>query len=78
MFWQRGLRDADAMFRRFFDRWYDPAARELKGFSATRPDMMQVVEFSGKSAREIALVPEKLAIEAQRRVDEMIDAAQDD
>src|SRR5262249_17492150 len=34
------LPDADALFLRFFDRWYSESDRRRKGFRATRPDLL--------------------------------------
>src|SRR5688500_9436886 len=62
------LGDADEMFRRFFDRWYDDDARKLKGFEATRPDMMEVPEYVGQPVTEVCPLTEAAASEATERV----------
>src|SRR5688572_2138022 len=72
------LGDADEMFRRFFDRWYDEDARKLRGFDATRPDMMTVPEYVGRTVAEVCPLTETAASEVGARVETMRKAAEGD
>lgn len=72
------LRDADQMFMQFFDRWYDDECRQVKGFPATRPDMIQVPEFVGQSAQTISLLSDKADSEVLARIETMCEAAMQD
>ena len=72
------LGDCDEMFRRFFDRWYDEDARKLKDFDATRPDMMQVLEYVGQSVADLSPLTEAAASKVQAQVETMRDAAAGD
>lgn len=72
------LGDADEMFRRFFDRWYDDDARKLKGFDATRPDITEVPEYVGRSVAEVCPLVEAAASDAAARVETMRQAAEGD
>src|SRR5688500_13187921 len=72
------LGDADEMFHRFFDRWYDDDARKLKGFGATRSDMTQVTEYVGRPVTEVCPRTGAAASEAIERVETMRKAAEGD
>ena len=72
------LGDADEMFRRFFDRWYDDDARKLKGFEATRPDMMEIPEYVGQPVTDVCPLTEAAASQAIERVETMRQAAEGD
>ena len=70
--------DADQMFRRFFNGWYDDDARKLKGFEAARPDIMQVPEYVGRPVSEVCLLTKAAASEATDRIQIMRKAAEGD
>src|SRR5579871_3456540 len=72
------LGDADEMFRRFFDRWYDDDARKLKEFDATRPDIMRVSGYVGHAASEICPLIASFASKVMDQVETMCKAAEGD
>jgi hypothetical protein len=43
------LKDCDELFLQYFDRWLDNAERTHRGFTATRPDMLQSDSLIGLS-----------------------------
>ena len=72
------LGDCDEMFRRFFDRWYDEDARKLKGFDATRPDVMEVPEYVGQTVAQVCPLTEAAACDVLAQVEAMYEAAEVD
>lgn len=72
------LRDADQMFEWFFDRWYDEESRKAKEFKATRPDMLEVEEFVGRSAAEICGLTDEARSIVLEQVETMRKAADAD
>lgn len=78
MFSPFGLPHADKLFLRFFDRWYSPADRQAKMFSATRPDMMEVPALVGRDAATASPLPADEAARELKRVEVMLEAARGD
>lgn len=72
------LGDADEMFLRFFDRWYDEDARKLKGFNATRPDILEVPDYVGRSVGDVHLITKAVAPKVLAQIETMRDAARGD
>ena len=72
------LGDADEMFRRFFDRWYEDDARKLKVFDATRPDMETLRKYVGRSASDVCPLKAVDATMVLKQVEEMRKAAAGD
>ena len=71
------LPDADDIYSRFFDRWYDDDDRQRKGFSHTRPDMMAGYR-PGLKASEISRLTVDSQSEVLRRITRMFDTARTD
>jgi len=69
------LGDADEMYHRYFDRWYDEVARKLKGFGATRPDLLRIPDYVGRSVDELCPIPPDAAAEVLTQVETMQKAA---
>jgi hypothetical protein len=72
------LGDADEMFRRYFDRWYDEETRELKSFEATRPDVLTSPSYVGRSVAELCPVNDEAAADSMQRIQRMYKAAEND
>ena len=73
----QSLPDADELFSRFFDRWYDDDDRLRKGFTHTRPDMTLCYR-PGLNASEICNLTSKSQADVHRRIQRMLDSAQAD
>lgn len=63
--------DCDEVFSRFFDRWYDDADRQRKGFAHTRPDMM-VAYRSGITGSDICPFSEEAEKDVLGRIERML------
>lgn len=72
------LPHCDALFLRYFDRWYSPSAKECKVFPATRPDMVAFPELIGGSAADLCALPSNEAHRHMEQVGVMLDAARED
>jgi hypothetical protein len=70
--------DADEMFHRFFDRWYDDDARKLKEFGATRPDFMRVSDYVGRPVSDVCPITGSIASQVFDQVETMRKAASGD
>jgi hypothetical protein len=71
----RTLPDADDLFLRFFDPWYDDANRKRRGFKATFPDMIQNESLAGLSRAEATWLPEEAQQDVMGMIDGMFEAA---
>jgi hypothetical protein len=74
----RRLPNCDALFRRFFDRWYSDDDRRRKGFQATRPDLIQIPEYIGQSPSHISPLSRAARTEVAKQIREMQEAAKED
>jgi hypothetical protein len=72
------LPHCDTLFRRFFDRWYSDDDRQRKGFSATRPDMIQIPEYVGLLPSRISSLTPDGRAEVAKRISTMQAAASQD
>lgn len=68
----------DKLFLKFFEPWYDDDDRQRKGFSATRPDLMQMPDVIGQSAKELSPLHPKGVAHVPQQITSMRDAASED
>src|ERR1700728_2772638 len=72
------LPDCDELFFRYFEPWYSASERERRGFSATRPDMMQTDYFVGKNSANSSPLPTSKQSDSSERIATMLTAARSD
>lgn len=72
------LPHCDALFLRFFDRWYDDDDRRRRGFKATLPDVLQYDSFGGPTPAEASWLNETGQQQVLQQINGMVEAARQD
>lgn len=68
----------DELFLRFFDPWYEERDRQRRGFSATRPDVMQDESLVGLTQDEASCVNAEGQKVILERIEKMVEATRFD
>jgi hypothetical protein len=74
----RELPHCDDLFVKFFDPWYDDAARQRRGFKATFPDISQSDSLIGATQAMASCMVEEDQEHVLEQIDRMIDAVRHD
>jgi hypothetical protein len=74
----RKLPHCDELFLRYFNCWCDDDDRKRRGFSATRPDMLQMDSLVGLLAQEASPLAQDSQDQVLDKISAMIEAAEED